>query len=111
VGTPLTVADRLVPCDCEYRFPSPGTVETHSQYSTTPVPLVQLNVTVEDVSTDPGAGATICASTTAPGVLVTVGGRVPTGVGVLAGVGLMGGVPAGVGGAAGVDVTTPGPYG
>jgi len=93
-GIPLTVADRLVPCDWVYRFPSLGTVETHSQYWVTPVPLVQLNVTVDDVRIVPGAGATICASTTAPGVLVAAGCNV---VGVGGGVFVAAGVVVAVG--------------
>jgi len=88
-----------------YTFPSPGTVETHSQYCVTPAPPVQLNVTVDDVNTDPGAGVTISASTTAPGVLVIVGLTVFVAVGTIVG------VPAGGGLAAGVEVATPGPYG
>ena len=135
IGIPLTVADRLVPCDCVYRFPSPSTVETHSQYWVTPVPLVQLNVTVDDGRTDPGAGATIRASATPLDALVDVGGGVGVGVGVFVAVGAIVGVPglvaasvgeavgvrdgvgvivavaASVGIAAGVEVVTSGPYG
>ena len=53
---------------------------TQSQYWLTPVSVVQVNVTVDEESTEPGAGETIWASATAPGVLVTVGVRVLVGV-------------------------------
>jgi hypothetical protein len=56
VGTLATVPDKFVPCDWEYKFPSPCTVETHSQYWLTLSPLVQVKVTVDDASVDPGAG-------------------------------------------------------
>ena len=100
------------------------------------MPVVQVNVTVEEASVDPGTGETICASTAAPGVLVgvgmdvlvgvAVGVRVAVAVGVFDGVSEGPGVDDGVGlgkavevevgiavagGAAGVEVTTPGPYG
>ena len=44
-----------------------------SQYSVTPDPLVQLNVTVEAAKIEPGAGEKICAVPLLVGVLVRVG--------------------------------------
>jgi len=40
------------------------------------VPLVQLNVTVDDARIVPGTGATICASATVADVLLAVGVKV-----------------------------------
>src|SRR5436853_120240 len=61
VGTLLTVVERLVPADCEYTSFAPSWVPTHNQYWLTPDPLVQLNVTVDELRADPGAGETISA--------------------------------------------------
>ena len=119
-----------------YRSSPPGVVPSHSQYVLPTAPLVQLNVTVDDERVVPGTGDTICASVTAPGVLVTVGVSVLVGVAVgvpvavAVGVNVFVGVFDGVSdsptvgeavgvrvgvavatGATGVDVTTPGPYG
>src|SRR5438093_467092 len=109
VGTPLTIADWLVPVDCEYTSRVPGWVPTHNQYCVTPVPLVQVNVTVDEEKLVPGTGEIIWANALPPGVLVAVLVSFPTrrssdlavGVGVLVAVAV--GLPAGV------AVTPPGP--
>ena len=110
VGTPLTIADWLVPVDCEYTSRAPGWVPTHSQYCVTPVPLVQVNVTVDEEKLVPGTGEIIWAKAEPPGVLVAVG--VSDGpavdVAVAVGVGVL--VAVAVGLPAGVEVTAPGPY-
>jgi len=62
VGTPVTVTVWLVPCDSEYTLLAPSDVPTHRKYCVTPAPLVQVNVTVEDVRIDPGGGSTISAT-------------------------------------------------
>jgi hypothetical protein len=104
VGKPVTVRERLVPWDCEYRFPSPSTVDTHSQYWVTATPALQVNVTVDDVSVDPGAGVWICARANAGDVAVGVAVRVPVAVGDNVGVRL------GTVVEVGLDVGAPGPY-
>ena len=92
------------------------------------MPVVQANVTVDEGSSEPGAGEIIWARAEAPGVLVTVGVSVFVGVAVEVRVAVAVGVFDGVsdgpavgeavavrvgvgdpGGTAGVEVTTPGP--
>ena len=82
---PFTVADRFVPCDCEYTSNPPGVVPTYSQYWLTPLPLVQLNV-VEDPRLVPGAGEISCAAGLTVAVGVLVGADVIVGVSVFVGV-------------------------
>lgn len=106
VGTPVTLTERFIPWDRVYRSPSPGRDPIHSQYWLTPVPAVQVNVTVDDWRIDPGDGDVIWAGVLAPGAPVTVGIGVAVGVRVGVAVGVLVGeaVPAGV------EVTAPGPY-
>src|SRR5436309_1290539 len=110
VGTPLTIADWLVPVDCEYTSRAPGWVPTHNQYCFSPGPLLQ--VISPDYSSDVFSSALeiIWAKAEPPGVLVAVG--VSDGprseerrVGKE---GRSGGVADGL--KAGVAVTPPGPY-
>ena len=103
-----------MPTDCEYTSAPPSRVPTYSQYCVTPVPLVQLNVTVDDAKLDPGAGDTICADPPGTPVSVTVG--VMVGVTVLVGVGegptvdVDVAVRVGVAVLVGRGVPVPGPY-
>ena len=78
---PVTVAVVFVPCEAVYRLPSPGTVDTHSQYWDAAVPAVHVNVTLDEISREPGTGEIICAS--GPGVELGAGVDVAVGVRVL----------------------------
>ena len=77
----MTVAVVFVPCEAVYRLPSPGTVDTHSQYWDAAVPAVHVNVTLDEISREPGTGESICAS--GPGVELGAGVDVAVGVRVL----------------------------